>query len=346
MAKSTQNQAQARNKPQSKAAQPTDNQQKGQFGQGGQGFSQMSPQSAVELLKQDHRRVEQLFEEFEQADDEDRQQDLAHRICKELMVHAMIEEEIFYPACRSAADEDKETAEKLDEAQVEHDSAKILINEILRGEPDDEFWRAKVCVLKDQIFHHVEEEEKPDEGVLAKAQEEGVDTADLANRLMRRKNELMSRADDMRPARAVSLMQPMHHMARGRMGRGYPERDERGRFMSEDDDRGYGRLRGRYEDEDDLRGRGWYAERRSRYEDEDERDARRPHYQDEDDYGRGGWYGDPRGHAEAARRGWDERRGARYEDEDDDYRRGGRGGWFGDSRGHAEASRRGWQHRR
>ena len=163
---------------------------------------------------------------------------------------------------------------------------------------------------------------------MAQAQEAGVDTPELANRLTRRKNELMSRPGDMRPARAVSLMQPMHHLGQGRMGRGamdYPERDERGRFMS-DDERGYGSRRGYYADEDEERGRGWSGEQRrgSRYEDDEERGARRSRHEDED-YGRGhpGWYGDPRGHSEAARRGWEERRS--YEDEDD---------------------RRRWQHRR
>jgi len=322
MAKSKANQTQAKNTQQTKlqAGQASAN----------TGSQMTGSQSAVELLKQDHRKVEQLFEQFEQADDQDRQHELAHQICKELMVHAMIEEEIFYPACRSGAGEDEDATDKLDEAQVEHDSAKILINEILRGEPDDEFWKAKVCVLKDQIEHHVEEEEMPNEGVMAKATTEGVDTPDLANRLMRRKNELMSRAGDMRPARAVSLMQPMHHMDQGRRARGgmdVPERDERGRFMSEDDQRGR------------------YAERRgSRYEDEDDRGPRSRYEDEEHGRSHGGWYGDSRGHSEASRRAWEERRGSRYENDDDERR--GHGGWSGDSRGHSEAARRGWQHRR
>jgi len=339
MAKSKQNEAQAKNKQQSKN-QPGQSSAQGQT----------SSQGAVELLKQDHRKVEQLFEQFEQADDQDRQHELAHQICKELMVHTMIEEEIFYPACRSGAKEDEDTTDKLDEAQVEHDSAKILINEILRGEPADEFWKAKVCVLKDQVAHHVEEEEKPDDGVMAKAQAEGVDTPDLANRLTRRKSELMSRTGDMRPARAVSLLQPTHHMGQSQMGgggMGYAERGERGRFMGEDEDRGYGRSRG-YGGEEGGSERGGYGERRgSRYEEEEGRGRSR--YQDED-YGRGpgqgGRYGgEGRSRSEGSRGSGEERRSSRYE-EDDERGEGSHGGWFGDSRGHSEASRRGWQHRR
>jgi hemerythrin superfamily protein len=302
--------------------------------QSAQQMAGQSPSSAIELLKQDHRKVEQLFEQFDEADDESRQRELAQQICKELMVHATIEEEIFYPACRTAAGEDEKRSEALDEAQVEHDTAKILINEILQGGPDDPYWKAKVSVLCDQIEHHVEEEEKPGDGIMAKAQSSGIDTADLASRLMRRKSELQGRAADLRPIRAVSFHQPSHQEEG--MPRYYgPERDERGRFMS-DDDRDYRRSRSRYEDDDDdRRGRGG---------------------------GHGGWFGDSRGHAEAARQRWEERRGpGYYEDDDRDYRRsrsrydeddddrrgrGEYGGWFGDPRGHAEAARRGWEERR
>jgi hemerythrin superfamily protein len=228
--------------------------------------------SAVELLKQDHRKVEALFDEFEEADEHARQEELAHQICRELMIHALLEEEIFYPACRAGADEDEESSEKLDEAQVEHDSAKLLINEILHGDVADPYWKAKVNVLCDQIKHHVEEEEKPGDGVMAKAQDNGVDTPDLSNRLKRRKVELQEHVDDTRPIRAVSLNQPrLEDMPRYRRA----DRSERGRFVP-DDDRDYRWSHSRYSEEDD------------------------------DDHR--GWHGDPRGHAEAARRGWHHRR--------------------------------------
>ena len=76
--------------------------------------------SAIDALKQDHRRVEQLFAEFEEEADGDRKDGLVQEICRELIIHTKLEEEIFYPACREGISEE----EMLDEAQVEHDSAK------------------------------------------------------------------------------------------------------------------------------------------------------------------------------------------------------------------------------
>ena len=83
---------------------------------------------AIALLKQDHREVEELFEQFEKAKGEGRKQKLAQQICLELTVHAKIEEEIFYPACEGKIDQDD-----IKEAYVEHDGAKILIAEIEAG---------------------------------------------------------------------------------------------------------------------------------------------------------------------------------------------------------------------
>src|SRR4028118_812101 len=112
-------------------------------------------QDATHLLIEDHRKVEELFEQFEKASGDGREERLARQICLELKVHSMIEEEIFYPALRGKIDDND-----LDEAYVEHDGAKVLINEIEGGGPDEEFYDAKVKVLQEQIEHHVEEEEK------------------------------------------------------------------------------------------------------------------------------------------------------------------------------------------
>ncbi len=96
--------------------------------------------------------MEELFESFEKARTGDRKKMLVQQICTELMVHATIEEEIFYPAARGIEDEDL-----LDEAYVEHDGAKVLIAELLQGSPSDEFYDAKVKVLSEMIKHHVKE---------------------------------------------------------------------------------------------------------------------------------------------------------------------------------------------
>ena len=123
-------------------------------------------QDAVALLKADHRAVEELFAKFENASGDGAKQKIALTICKELSVHAQIEEEIFYPACEGKVEEDL-----LKEAYVEHDGAKVLIAEIEAGGPSDEYYDAKVTVLKEQIEHHVEEEEKRLEGLFSQARD-------------------------------------------------------------------------------------------------------------------------------------------------------------------------------
>src|SRR5436190_3543349 len=308
--------------------------------------------SAIEMLKQDHRKVEGLFRQFGQSSDDELKQRLVAQICEELILHMRLEEEIFYPACRMAGVEDS----TMDEAQVEHDGAKTFLNDLLGGRAGSRFWEAKVCVLKEMIEHHVADEEKPGEGAFAQAAAHGIDDAGLATQLRNHKEKLQGRAAGKQPIRAVSFSEE-----EGMPRYGYPERDDRGRFMS-DEDRRYGRSS--YRDDDDRYGNG----------------SRR---------GRGGWFGDSEGHSEAARERWtegrysDSRYGGRYEDDerygdserygrDDDYDRRfdrerddrgrfvsddddddrryssrsrddddryssgrGRGGWFGDSEGHS-----------
>jgi len=140
---------------------------------------------AIALLKADHRKVEELFEQFERAKGEGRKEKLAHDICLELSVHAAIEEEIFYPACQGTVDEDL-----LKESYVEHDAAKLLIAEIEAGAgKGDEFFDVKVKVLQEEIDHHVEEEEKPG-GVFAQARKGKLDLDGLGEQLATRKKEL------------------------------------------------------------------------------------------------------------------------------------------------------------
>jgi Hemerythrin HHE cation binding domain len=145
------------------------------------------PTDAIAMLKADHRKVEGLFEQFEKARDTNRKKALAQEICTELTVHATIEEEIFYPACKEAVDEDM-----YDEAYVEHDGAKVLIAEITASSPNDEFYDAKVTVLSEMIKHHVKEEEKPGGGFFAQARKGGIDTEGLGVRLKARKEMLLS----------------------------------------------------------------------------------------------------------------------------------------------------------
>jgi hemerythrin superfamily protein len=144
-------------------------------------------QDAVALLKADHREVEDLFEKFEKASGDGAKQKIALTICKALTVHAQIEEEIFYPACEGKVEEDM-----LKEAYVEHDGAKVLIAEIEKGGPSDEYYDAKVKVLSEQIEHHVGEEEQRLDGIFAQARKAGLDMDALGEQLAARKAELLA----------------------------------------------------------------------------------------------------------------------------------------------------------
>lgn len=145
---------------------------------------------AIALLKADHRKVEDLFEQFEKASSSTKKGSLAQEICNELKIHTMIEEEIFYPAFRGKIEDDT-----LDEAYVEHDGAKVLVNDIAASSPDAEYYDAKVKVLSEEIKHHVHEEEMPSEGMFAQCRQTDVDLAALRDEMMARKEELLAKAE-------------------------------------------------------------------------------------------------------------------------------------------------------
>jgi len=161
-------------------------------------------QDAFTLLKSDHKTVKTLFQSFEEmkedADDEEKAA-LVQQICDELTVHAQVEEEIFYPALRAAID----AADLLDEAEVEHATAKDLISQLNEMGPTDELYDAKVTVLSEYIDHHVKEEEGE---IFPKAQKSNLDGEALGRELMQRKQELKAargideEALAMRPARS------------------------------------------------------------------------------------------------------------------------------------------------
>ena len=157
---------------------------------------------AIALLKADHREVEALFEKFEKASRDGTKEKIAKQICTELKIHAQIEEEIFYPALRGKISDDD-----LDEAIVEHDGAKVLINDIEAGSPDDDFYDAKVKVLQEEIEHHVKEEEKQQDNIFAQARKTDVDLVVLGEQMAARKQELKDQAESegLPPARTAAL---------------------------------------------------------------------------------------------------------------------------------------------
>jgi hypothetical protein len=145
-----------------------------------------SRNDAIALLKADHRQVETWFEQFEKTRSDERKQELATNICKALKVHTQIEEELFYPAFLEATD-DKELHH---EAEIEHDGAKKLIEQIEASGPDDEYYDSKVKVLSEMIKHHVKEEEQPG-GMFAEARDSDMDLEELGRQMEARKAELM-----------------------------------------------------------------------------------------------------------------------------------------------------------
>ena len=161
---------------------------------------------AIALLKADHREVEGLFKKFQNASGQERKWLLAQQICNELKIHSMIEEEIFYPTFEGQIDDDL-----YHEAYVEHDGAKVLINDIMASGGEGEFFEAKVTVLCEEIQHHVQEEEKPGEGFFAQARATGIDMVELRDRMMTRKEELMAQAESegLPPAQMAAIQVQM-----------------------------------------------------------------------------------------------------------------------------------------
>ena len=146
--------------------------------------SSTRPQDAIALLKADHREVKTMFEQYDKAEEDGHKADLARKICAALKMHAQIEEEIFYPAAYDAIEDD----DLLDEAEVEHASAKELIAQIEAGSPGDPLFDAKVKVLGEYIDHHVKEEEGE---LFPECRLSGMDLKALGEQMKARKMELV-----------------------------------------------------------------------------------------------------------------------------------------------------------
>src|SRR6185312_16756450 len=142
---------------------------------------------AIKMLMADHRKVEDLFVQYESAKDahDESRKDIATKICNELTIHASIEEEIFYPWLREALDEDD--MEMVEEAQVEHDGARDLIAQIEDTPEVDSVFDAKVKVLSEYIKHHVKEEEHE---IFPSVAEERETLEELGQQMQARKVEL------------------------------------------------------------------------------------------------------------------------------------------------------------
>jgi hemerythrin superfamily protein len=150
-------------------------------------------QDAIMLLTDDHKTVEKLFKDYDKLKEADGSSEdratLAKQICAALVIHAQIEEEIFYPAAREAI----EDGDVMDEAEVEHAGAKELITQLGDMSPEDELYDAKVTVLGEYIRHHVKEEQ---DEMFPKVKKAKVDTVSLGAELLQRKQELQAEMKD------------------------------------------------------------------------------------------------------------------------------------------------------
>lgn len=150
-----------------------------------------SAPDAIALLKEDHANVKEAFKEFEKIDSSDTAtlQELVTTVCGELKVHAAIEEEIFYPAVRAVIDDE----DLMNEAQVEHQSAKDLIYQLEGMKATDALFAATFTVLSEYVNHHVAEEESE---MFPKVRKLRIDLASLGRKMAERKSELMSEEAD------------------------------------------------------------------------------------------------------------------------------------------------------
>jgi hemerythrin superfamily protein len=145
-----------------------------------------SANDAVKLLMKDHAEVKKMFKEFEKLaskSDTNGKVAVANKICMELIIHTQVEEEVFYPVARAAIDDE----DMMNEAKVEHDSAKDLIAQIQSMDPEDAMYDAKVIVLGEYIEHHVKEEEKE---MFPKVKKAKCDLEELGEKMAARKKDL------------------------------------------------------------------------------------------------------------------------------------------------------------
>jgi hemerythrin superfamily protein len=151
--------------------------------------SKSKADGAIEMLKEDHAKVQKAFKEFEKMDREDGEaiKQVVQTVCEDLKLHTTLEEEIFYPAVREAIDDE----DIMNEAAVEHETAKMLIDQLENMGPDDPNYHATFTVLGEYVRHHVKEEEGE---MFPEAKKADLDFEDLAQRMKTRKQELVGAA--------------------------------------------------------------------------------------------------------------------------------------------------------
>ena len=333
----------------------------------------------ITQLKKDHRALIKLLDGFDSKATADAKSRAIAQLAMQWIRHNDFEEkELLSPIMAAGS-----VSVDLELAEIERDLIKLLLMDLRSVDPGRDRLDGRLKVLTWLVKKLVHEEERPKTGLFAVASSIGLDMTALNERLSKNMQVLSDAEGETvtvpYPSLPVSLRIPgIRRATRPEEGMQMQrqsndrERDEQGRFVSDDDDDrrsgGRGSSRSRDDDYDDRRGSSQSRSRGS--------ESRGSTRRSDDDEGRG-WFGDSEGHSEAARRGWEDRQGgssrsrgrdddddrrsgrsSRYEDDrrssrssrddDDDGRRSrgsGHGGWFGDSEGHSEASRRGWEER-
>jgi hypothetical protein len=140
---------------------------------------------AISLLTEDHRRIEQLFEQFNANNSMWREEELAYDICTALKVHTDVDEVVFYPALVGA------NAVRREVVQEEHAAINALIDEIERAGPTEETFFAKIHVLGELFRQHVHGEERV-RGVFTEATETSLDLQSLGDEIKARKREVLN----------------------------------------------------------------------------------------------------------------------------------------------------------
>jgi hemerythrin superfamily protein len=164
---------------------------------------------AITLLKEDHRKVEGLFAQFESAEDKRSKGTIARQICTELDLHARIEEAVFYPTAKREAEQ---AEDQINEGMVEHEGIKRLVGEIQGMSPGDELFDAKVSVLMEYVKHHVKEEENE---MFPKIRESDLDLMALREQLEAAKERMAKMPKTTKSSRG----RPAKTAARERAGR-------------------------------------------------------------------------------------------------------------------------------
>lgn len=287
-------------------------------GKGEGAGSEASGDDAFGKLREHHKTLRALLGECEGVTDPDAADDVMQRLAGEWARHAEAHGVLYDAAVEAGLEE----FPLLTETAIETDLISFLLK---RGTGlDGPLQLAALRIAARLIGGIIEREEKPRSGLFTKAKAAGVDPAALGRDIRACLTAPSGRGGQPMP-RLRHLENQENTMPRNS---NMPERDDRGRFVSDDDYGGRGRSSGRYDDDRERDSRG-------RFMSDDDRGRSRS--RDDDD----------RRYSQSSRRYDDDRRSSSRYDDDRSYSRDrGQGGWFGDSEGHAEAARRGWDHRR